>query len=212
MKLIIGNKKYSSWSLRPWLAITHSGISFEEVLVPFDMANGNPEFKTYSPTGKVPCLIDGDVTVWESLAILEYLAEAFPDRNLWPQSVRDRAIARSISHEMHGGFMALRGACPMNMARTPAPLEVDDGVRKDVGRIEQIWAEALDRSGGPFLFGDFTSADAMFAPVVNRLEIYCLSNTDAVRRYSEAMTALPAWKAWQEAGKAEPWYVAEDEA
>lgn len=211
MKLIIANKKYSSWSLRPWLAMKCANIPFGEVLIPFDMANGNPEFKTYSPTGKVPCLVDGDVTVWESLAILEYLAEKFPDRNLWPQSAQDRAEARSISNEMHSGFLNLRGACPMNMARTPALLEVNEGVRRDVSRIEQIWSQALAKSGGPFLFGDFSNADAVFAPVVNRLQIYCLSENDAVKRYTAAVTALPAWQEWQAAGKAEPWYVAEDE-
>lgn len=211
MKLYIGNKKYSSWSLRPWIGLKAKGISFDEVLVPFDMAAGNPGFRKFSPTGKVPCLVDGDLTVWESLAILEYAADKFPDAGLWPEDIKARATARAVSHEMHGGFGALRNECPMNMARDPNPLEVSDAVRKDVSRIEALWDECLENHDGPFLFGEFSIADAMFAPVVNRLQIYCLSESDAVQQYTQAMQALPAWKEWDEAGRAEAWYVEEDE-
>lgn len=212
MKLYIGNKKYSSWSMRPWIGMRVKGIEFEEVLVPFDMAAGNPEFQKFSPTGKVPCLVDGDLTIPESLAILEYAADKYPMHNLWPKDVRARASARAISHEMHGGFQGLRRECPTNWARRHEPLEVSERVRRDVVRIEQIWDECLQNSGGPFLFGEFSNADAMYAPVVNRLEIYCLSNPDQVMRYTGAMQALPAWIEWEEAGKAEPWIVEEDEA
>jgi len=162
--------------------------------------------------GKVPVLVDGDLVVWESLAILEYLAERFPEARLWPEDIAARARARSMAHEMHGGFGALRSECPMNMAREVRPIAVSDGVRRDVARIEQLWSEALAASNGPFLFGDFTNADAMFAPVVNRLEIYALSTHEAVSRYSAAMKALPAWTEWEAAGRAEPWIVEADEA
>ena len=212
MKLYIGNKNYSSWSLRPWIGLKTAGIEFEEILVPFEMAAGNPKFKSFSPTGKVPCLVDGDLTVWESLAILEYAADRFSDKGLWPEQIERRAVARAVSHEMHGGFSALRNECPMNMRREHASISVSDGVMKDVNRIEELWDNCLQMSGGPFLFGDFSIADAMFAPVVNRLEVYCLSKADCVKRYTANMQALPAWQEWDEAGWAEPWIVEEDEA
>ncbi len=209
MKLIIGNKNYSSWSFRPWLAMRVAGIDFEEQLVPFDFEGGNREIRRLSPTGKVPCLVDGALVIPESLAILEYAAEIAPE--LWPADRADRALARAISCEMHAGFPALRSECPMNMKRAPAPHDVSAGVRADVARIEAIWQDCLDRSGGPFLFGSFTNADAMFAPVVNRLEVYALSRHKAVAAYTEAMKALPAWQEWERAARAEPWFVAEDE-
>ncbi len=212
MKLYIGNKNYSSWSLRPWLALKVAEIDFEEVLVPFDMAAGNPKFKEFSPTGKVPCLENDGVTVWESLAILEYIADLFPEKNLWPADVSTRAHARAAAHEMHGGFGDLRNECPMNMRREHYAIEVSDGVRRDVARIEALLEECLQKSGGPFLYGDFTNADAMFAPVVNRMQIYCLSDADCVKRYTQAMQSLPAWQAWDADGRAEPWIVDEDEA
>ena len=212
MKLYIGNKKYSSWSFRPWIGMSEKEVEFEEVLVPFNMADGNSEFKKFSPTGKVPCLVDGDLTVWESLAILEYMADRFPDKGFWPENIETRARARSISHEMHGGFSGLRNECPMNMAREHSTIPVSDQVRADVVRVEQIWDRALQSSGGPFLFGEFTIADAMFAPVVNRLEVYCLSNDEAVAEYTSSMKSLKSWQLWEEAGRAEPWIVDEDEA
>ena len=211
MKLYIGNKKYSSWSFRPWLGMKVGKIEFEEVLVPFDMKAGNPAFREFSPTGKVPCLVDGDLTVWESLSILEYVADRNPRAKLWPDDVKERARARSIASEMHSGFGALRNECPMNMARKHEEIDVSDGVKRDVLRIEGIWQQCLERSGGPFLFGEFTNADAMYAPVVNRLQIYCLSDSDTVSRYTKAMQALDAWKEWDEAGRGEPWVVDEDE-
>ena len=211
LHLFIGNKNYSSWSLRPWIALTVKKIPFEEHLVPFDFANGNRAFAEFSPSGKVPVLRDGDLVVWESLAILEYLADRFPEAGLWPEDPARRANARAISAEMHSGFQSLRSACPMNMRRSPARLDVDDAVRADVERVEAIWTEALQRSGGPFLFGEFTNADAMFAPVVNRFHVYELARQQKTRDYMDRVQALPAWRSWEDAGRAEPWVVPEDE-
>lgn len=209
--LFIGNKNYSSWSFRPWIALRHKQIAFQEHLVPFDFKNGNPDFAAFSPSMKVPVLKDGDLTVWDSLAILEYAAERQPEAGLWPEDQEMRAIARAISAEMHSGFAALRSACPMNMRRSVAKLDVDDAVRKDVGRIVAIWTECLEKSGGPFLFGDFTIADAMYAPVVSRFATYQLSNDPVVQRYHEAMTGTDAWQAWQTDAVNEPWIVEEEE-
>ena len=212
MRLHIGNKNYSSWSFRPWIAMKAKGVAFEEVLTPFDDEGGNPKFREFSPTGKVPTPVDGDLTVWESLAILEYLAERFPDAGFWPADRAARAHARAVANEMHGGFSALRSACPMNMRRDIRPIAVSDGVRKDVARIETLWADCLKTYGGPFLFADFSNADAMFAPVVNRLEKYALSDHPAVIAYSEAMKSHPAWIEWRDAALAESWIVPADEA
>lgn len=212
LHLFIGNKNYSSWSFRPWLAMRVANIPFAETVIPFTEVEGhNPKFEELSPVARVPVLKDGDLTIWESLAILEYLAEQYPEARLWPEDHKARAEARIISNEMHAGFGALRSACPMNMRRKPAAIEVGADVLKDVARVEQIWQGCLRDYGGPFLFGNFTNADAMFAPVVNRLATYELSNHDAVKAYSSAMTALPAWREWEEAAKAEPWVVPYDE-
>ena len=212
LELIIGNKNYSSWSFRPWIALKAKGIPFKETLSPFDEATDSAHFLEFSPTKKVPVLKDGDSVVWESLAILEYLADLYPEHGFWPTDRMMRARARSISSEMHAGFAALRMECSMNMRREVRAIEVSEAARRDVARIEAIWESCLAASGGPFLFGEFTNADAMFAPVVNRLHRYELSKTRAVLRYSEAMTALPAWQEWETAGKAEPWIVEADEA
>ncbi|MCP4182132.1 MAG: glutathione S-transferase family protein [Hyphomicrobiales bacterium] len=212
MELFIGNKKYSSWSFRPWIALRMKEIEFQENLWPFDMAGGNRHFEEFSPTGKVPCLVDDGITVWESLAILEYLHDKFPDYRFWPNDIQQRANARSVSNEMHGGFLDLRGECPMNMNRRVEALPISDGARKDVDRIVEIWDQCLNNSGGPFLFGEFTNADAMFAPVVNRFDIYRLSDADVVSRYSNAMTSTSPWHEWEEAGRTETWIVEEDEA
>ena len=212
MHLIIGNKNYSSWSFRPWIAMRTKEIEFSEALVPFDFEAGNPEIAKLSPTGRVPVLVDGDLTIPESLAILEYLADKFPDKGFWPSDIKVRAMARAISHEMHGGFSGLRNECPMNMRRKIGAIEVSEPVEKDVARIESIWEQALQASGGPFLYGEFSNADAMFAPVVNRLEVYALSTHPSVTAYSETMKNTPAWQEWESAGKAEPWIVDVDEA
>ncbi|MFD2205053.1 glutathione S-transferase family protein [Kiloniella antarctica] len=212
LRLIVANKNYSSWSFRPWIALKVKGIEFEEVFSQFNEETGHKHFGEFSPTKKVPVLQDDEISVWESLAILEYLAEKFPEANLWPKDIKDRALARCIAHEMHGGFMSLRSECPMNMRRAEEAISVSDGVYKDVKRIIDIWRDCLEVSGGPFLFGAFSNADAMFAPVVNRIAKYKLSDDPIVVRYSFVMTNLPAWQEWETAGKAEPWIVEEDEA
>ncbi|MFB9949730.1 glutathione S-transferase family protein [Rhizobium puerariae] len=212
LTLYIGNKNYSSWSFRPWIAMTAAGIDFEEVLIPFDFPAGNPKFKPISPTGKVPVLHHGDVRVWESLAIIEYVAELFPDRGLWPGAAADRAVARSISMEMISGFRALRNACPMNIRRSKGRISLPEDVMGDVARISTIWSGLRRKSGGPFLFGEFSAADAVFAPVVNRFEAYDLvSNADTLA-YMASVKSHPAWIKWQEAALRETWIVPEDEA
>lgn len=210
--LIIGNKNYSSWSFRPWLAMAEGGIDFDETVSPFDEPNHNKHFFEFSPVGRVPVLQHDGLLLWESLAIMEYLADAFPDAGLWPDDIGERAKARVIAHEMHAGFTSLRGSCPMNMRRPVAALEVDEGVHKDVRRITDIWCGALDASGGPFLFGRFTNADAMYAPVVNRLNVYDLTDDSGARSYMNTMMGLATWKSWETEGRNEPWIVEEDEA
>jgi len=212
LTLYVGNKNYSSWSFRPWIAMEAAGVPFTDKVIPFDFAAGNPEFRKLSPTGRVPVLHHGEVRVWESLAIIEYVAELSPDARIWPKDRAARAEARAISMEMLSGFRALRGACPMNIRRAPGEIDLPKGVTDDVARIETIWKAALSRSGGPFLFGGFSAADAMYAPVVNRFEIYRLTKDDAVLAYMARVKAHPAWQKWQAAALAEPWIVPEDEA
>ncbi|MCP4317358.1 MAG: glutathione S-transferase family protein [Hyphomicrobiales bacterium] len=209
--LYIGNKNYSSWSFRPWFAMRALGIDFREELVPFDTEAGNPAFADFSPTNKVPVLQHGAHTIWESLAILEYLNDLFYEIHVWPHEHDHRAHARSICCEMLSGFSALRNECPMNMRRTPAALAVSDAARKDVKRIETVWQDCLERYSGPFLFGHLSAADAMFAPVVNRLEVYGLTENPVVRSYMDHMKDQPAWQEWEAAGLAESWIVDEDE-
>jgi len=216
LHLVIGNKNYSSWSFRPWIAMKALGIPFEEVLIPFGTPLGNPEFKqrlaAYTPVGLVPVLIDGDTHVWETLAILEYLAEKCPDKHLWPADAKARAHARALASEMHAGFSALRGECPMNIRRPVRTRALSAAAQANVARIETMWSEARARHGGPFLFGNFSAADAMYAPVVSRLLTYGIKvNRDALG-YMEAMMALPAWAEWKAAALKEEWIVPEDEA
>lgn len=211
LTLYIGNKNYSSWSFRPWLAMEATGIPFKEVLIPFDMPAGNPRFRELSPAGMVPVLHHGLFRVWESLAIIEYVAELYPEAGLWPADRAERASARVAAAEMHAGFTALRGACPMNFRREPAPLAVSDAVKANVRRIETLWRDALEASGGPFLFGSFTAADAMYAPVVNRFEIYKLVDNPVTLAYMKAMKGLPAFQRWRDGALAESWVVPEDE-
>lgn len=210
--LYIGNRNYSSWSLRPWLALTAAGIPFRDEVILFDFPAGNPGIKAVSPTGRVPLLVDGDVKVWESLAIIEYAHELFPDAGLWPKDHAARADARAIATEMLSSFHALRNACPMNIRRPVRAIDLPEGVTDNVARIETIWHERLARSGGPFLYGAFSAADAMYAPVTNRFEIYQLTEDPRSRAYMAAVKAHPAFRAWQEAALAEPWIVPEDEA
>jgi glutathione S-transferase len=211
--LYIGNKTYSSWSLRPWLALRMAGIAFDEQLVPFDFASGNAHFKRFSPSGKVPVLVDGAITVWESLAIIEYAADGNPDAGIWPADAAARARARSVSAEMHSGFGALRHALPMNVRRKVAPLAVGAEVRRDIDRIETIWREARAQvsGAGPFLFGEFCAADAMFAPVAYRFDRYAVSLDPESRAYIDALLELAALKDWEAAARAETWRIEEEE-
>lgn len=212
LTLYIGNKNYSSWSFRPWIGMKMAGVVFEEVLIPFDFEHDNPQIKKQSPSGKVPLLKDGALLIPESLAILDHVARKCPDKQLWPSDPVARSVAMSMSCEMVGGFTHIRNQCPMNMRREIKKMEQDEGLSGDVARIEEIWTDNLSASGGPFLFGDFSIADAMFAPVVNRMEVYQLTENNAARDYMAHMKSLPAWQEWEAAGRAEPWIVEEDEA
>lgn len=211
LTLYIANKNYSSWSFRPWMALTGVGIDFEEVLIPFDYPDGNPNIKAVSPSGHVPMLQHGTLKIWESFAIIEYVAELFPEAGLLPKDRAERALARSVSMEMLSSFRALRSACPMNIRRPKRKIALPKEVSADISRIETIWRDLLQKSGGPFLFGEFSGADAMFAPVVNRFDIYDLVSRDDTLAYMGAMKAHPAWRKWEEAARAEPWIVPEDE-
>ncbi|WP_412050313.1 glutathione S-transferase family protein [Hoeflea sp. Naph1] len=210
--LYIGNKNYSSWSFRPWIGMRVAGIAFEERLVPFDMGNGNPAFRKFSPTGKVPVLIDEGITIWESLAILDHAARTNPASGLWPDDNSRRSRAMAISLEMISSFSALRSACPMNMRRPRAAIATTAAINADAARIQTLWDECLAEFGGPFLLGKFSIADAMYAPVVNRLDAYGFETTQASAGYMTRMKALPAWQEWEAASRAEPWIVEEDEA
>jgi len=198
LQLIIGNKAYSSWSLRPWLLMRHAGVEFAEIRLPLYTKNWHETIGNYSPTGKVPVLIDDAVTVWESLAICEYIADKFPDRNLWPAASGARAVARSVSAEMHSGFAELRTQMPMNMRRRIDGREYSSAVSNDIDRIVSIWNDVRSRFGdsGPFLFGDFSIADAMYAPVVSRFATYSVKLDGTAARYAETILHLPALHDW----------------
>ena len=206
MKLYIGNKNYSSWSMRPWVMLKNAGIAFEEIKLRFDSFAPGSQFRqsiaSVSPVGKVPVLVDGDVTVWDTLAIAEYVAESFPEKQLWPADPAQRARARSICAEMHSGFANLRGACMMNIeASLPdigaLALRDKPAVVADVRRIEAIWSELLSAHGGPYLFGErFTIADAFYAPVCMRFKTYALSSQAQIQAYVEAIRSAPGVKDW----------------
>lgn len=212
--LVIGSKNYSSWSLRPWLALAHHKIPFDEVLIP----NGQPEFRpriaAYGAGRTVPILLDGEQKIWESIAILEYLAEKFPKAQLWPADPVARAQARAIAAEMHSGFSALRQHCQFNLRRRRARPSSPPEVEADVARINAIWRDARARfgQGGDFLFGAFGAADCMYAPVAGRIVSYELKVDAPARRYVDAITSLPAYRAWFEAAQVEPWGYAVTDA
>lgn len=204
MQLVIGNKNYSSWSMRPWVLMRQLGLHFEEVKLRFDFTPNSAYRRTiahYSPSGLVPVLLDDDFVVWDTLAIIEYLHDKFPGRGVWPEDMRQRARARSLAAEMHSGFSALRNHCPMNIeAHLP---EVGQriwaeqaAVRANVERIEVMWVDALNASGGPFLFGEFGAADAMYAPVATRLRSYGLPMSPTVQAYVQRVYAAPGVAAW----------------
>jgi glutathione S-transferase len=220
LQLVIANKNYSSWSMRPWVLMRQAGIPFEEVMLPFDDFEPASAFKqgvrALSPAGKVPILVDGSLAVWDSLAIAETLAERFPDKHLWPADPAARARARSICAEMHAGFTGLRSHCPMNIEASLPEIGAlvwrdKPAVRTDVARIQAMWEELLAQHGGPMLFGDFSIADAYYAPVCMRLRTYALPVSPTVQAYIDRVTALPAVTEWITGALAEQWFVVEDE-
>lgn len=206
LKLFIGNKNYSSWSMRPWIALKGTGIVFDEVVIPLYTGDADKQrILDVTRSGKVPALVDGDITVWDSLAIIEYAAERFPDAKLWPESVAVRAHARSVSAEMHSGFMPLRDECGMNIHRPVRAKTLSDNARANIARIQQIWTEcrALYGGQGPYLFGTFSGADAMYAPVIHRFRTYAIEVSPPVRAYMETMLANPAFQEWTQGALAE---------
>jgi glutathione S-transferase len=206
LKLVIGNKNYSSWSMRPWLALRANDIAFDEVFIPLYTGDADKRrILDFTPSGKVPALIDGDITIWDSLAIIEYVAERFPQSRIWPEDRARRAHARSISAEMHSGFAALRSECGMNLHRPVRAVALSADARADVARVEQIWIECRERYGkfGPFLFGAFGGADAMFAPVVHRFRSFAIAVAPEAQAYMDTMMALPAFQQWTSAALAE---------
>jgi glutathione S-transferase len=209
LTLTIANKAYSSWSFRPWILMRHFAIPFDEVVIPLAQEDTRAKILRYSPSGKCPVLRDGDVAIWDSLAIIEYLAELHPEMAIWPRGQKARGQARSLAAEMHSGFKALRGWLPMNMRRKVKRRGLSPDANADLVRIEQAFKEARDEFGqaGLFLFGDFSAADAMFAPVVNRLYVYDVEVTGRTRAYMDAIMTLPAWQEWSTQAQAEPWTI-----
>ena len=222
LKLYIGNKNYSSWSMRPWVLLKQCGIEFEEVMVRFgdDTFAVNSSFRqtvlAVNPNGRVPVLVDGALAVWDTLAIAEYVAEKFPEKQLWPHCTAARARARSVCSEMHSGFTALRSACPMNIeAALPEVGAIvwrdKPGVKNDVARIVSMWTELLAQHKGPMLFGEFSIADAYFAPVCMRLKGYALPVPENISSYIQRVCALPGVNAWTTEALAEQDFVSFDE-
>jgi glutathione S-transferase len=223
LQLVIANKNYSSWSMRPWVLMRQAGIPFEEVMLPFDAVDSfspTSPFKqgalALNPAGKVPILRDGDLVVWDSLAIAETLAERFPDKALWPADPAARARARSVCAEMHAGFTALRTHCPMNIEASLPDIGAlvwrdKPALRADVARVQAMWEDLLTRHGGPMLFGPFAIADAYFAPVCMRMRTYALPVSPVVQAYVDRVTALPSVAAWIDGALAEKRFVVEDE-
>lgn len=214
MRLVIGNKVYSSWSLRPWIVMKAFAIAFEETTVQLREGDTRDRILEHSPSGKVPVLIDVATTVWDSLAIIEYLADKYPEHAMWPSDLPARAHARSASAEMHAGFQALRTACSMNVTRRFKARDRGEAVAADVVRITALWREARAKFGGagPFLYGGFCAADGMFAPVVTRFHSYSIAVDPVSQAYMDALLAHPAYKAWLAGAVAEPWGLDNGEA
>lgn len=203
-QLYIGNKNYSSWSLRPWLLMRALAIPFDERLVPFAEHSSWMKFRDFSPNGLVPCLHDDNTVIWDSLAITEYLAERHP--GIWPEDAAARAWARSASAEMHSGFSALRNRCTMNCGMRVTLDEIDADLERDIARIDELWCDGLERFGGAYLAGTaFTAVDAFFAPVVFRAQTFGLSLSDTAQRYADRLLEHPAMQNWYAAALAEPW-------
>ncbi|MEO8523118.1 MAG: glutathione S-transferase family protein [Caldimonas sp.] len=219
MQLYIGNKNYSSWSLRPWLLMKHAGIAFEETVLRLSWDDDSPFKKkllAIAPSGRVPLLVDDGFAVWDSLAIAEYLAERFADKHLWPADPKARARARSICAEMHSGFAELRSTFGMNIEATlpevgARMLRENAGAARDLKRIDAMWGEALQASGGPFLFGAFSVADAYFAPVCTRIRTFALPVGAEAAAYARRILALPSFREWETAALAEHDFLLEDE-
>lgn len=211
--LIIGNKNYSSWSLRPWLALRATGIAFTEQKLGFFTEEFSRKVGAVSPAGLVPVLLDQDFAVWDSLAICEYVAERHPEAGLWPKDAKARARARSLVAQMHSGFGALRNALPMNIEAHLPGIKLPEAAQQDISRLQAIWHDTRAEfgQGGPFLFGAFSIADAFFAPVVSRFTTYGIAAAGAVRDYMDAVLALPAMQDWMRDARAEATFVPEDE-
>lgn len=210
LALVIGNKNYSSWSMRAWLLMRQFRIEFEEVQIPLRQADSLERKLAYSPAGRVPILIDGDMRIWDSLAIVEHLAEKFPEKRLWPADDEARALARSVSAEMHSGFASLRSRMPLNCRARRPGVGDGPGVQEDIDRIGEIWRECRARYGGAgeFLFGEFTAADAMFAPVASRFQTYGVELDRVGAEYTQTILAMPAVREWIEDAHEEPWSIA----
>ncbi len=210
--LVIANKCYSSWSLRPWLLMKQLGVAFDEITIPLDLPDTKAKVLTYSPAGKVPILIHGDVAVWESIAIMEHVGDAY-SAPVWPADLKARAMARSVAAEMHAGFSALRSSCPMNLGKKFAASDRGEAVARDVARFSEIVHQARERfgAGGPFLFGAFSAADAMYAPLVTRLDTYSIALDATTRAYADTILSLPAFQEWRSAAMQEEWIVDADE-
>jgi glutathione S-transferase len=209
LTLVIGNRNYSSWSLRAWLALQATGLSFEEVIVPLGRPETEAEILRHSPTARVPALTHGELLIWDSLAICEYLAELAPEAHLWPADPAARAVARSVTAEMHSGFVPLRKHMPMNLRASYPGAGREPGVEEDIRRIAAIWEQCRRDygRGGSLLFGDFTIADAFFAPVVSRFRTYGVSLQGEAKRYMDAVWSLPAMIEWSDKARAEHWAV-----
>ena len=204
--LILGSRNYSSWSLRAWLTLTHAGAEFDELVIPLDQLGTPALLQRHSPTRRVPILRAGDLTVWDSLAIAELVAETFPAKQLWPVDPSARAMARAVTCEMHAGFLALREHMPFNVRRRSPGKGREPGVAEDIARVTAIWRECRERfgAGGQMLFGRFSIADAFYAPVVSRFTTYAVDVDEVCSRYMDAVWALPSMQAWRAAAVAEP--------
>ncbi|MDJ0612222.1 MAG: glutathione S-transferase family protein [Rhizobiaceae bacterium] len=209
MHLALGNKLYSSWSLRAYILLKAFDIPFEDTVIAMYKDDTRKRMFSFGPTGKVPVLTDGDIVIWESLAIMEYVADKFPDMEIWPRDPAARAHARAAASEMHAGFMGLRSSCPMNLTARFVPKDRGEEVQADIARLSELWGEAQERFGsdGAFLYGNFTAADAMFAPVVTRLDTYQLDVPDHMRTYMDAVLNHSAFLAWKEDAFQEPWFL-----
>ncbi|QNM97333.1 glutathione S-transferase family protein [Chitinimonas koreensis] len=213
MQLVIGNKAYSSWSLRPWLLLRQFGLPFEEILVPLFEAGSSDTILRYTPTGKVPCLVDGAISVWESIAICEYLAERHPELPMWPRDPALRAEARALAAEMHAGFAALRQHCPMNVRRQYPPRSRPSEVGRDLARFSALIESLRARFAplGPFLMGEFGILDAMYVPMATRCRTYSLELPSRAQGWVDHVLALPAMREWYEAALTESWVIRDSE-